>query len=594
MNVFCLPSTFFRCIFQPTIYSLFLAVVSLLYHPTPCFSQEIGAYKTRTSGDFNLASTWEVWNGSQWVNANQKPRMENDIYIDQGHTVKLQEPESVKSLYIHAGVGAGQKVNLNNLNLDIYGVLAAFSGSAPGQPRGAWNSKNWIGNSPTSTLTFKGKSRVIVNKESWSAQNTQSRFGVIIDPEIGQELTLKAPLKALYFDLRSGTLYQKSDHSSSTSSCNTISFNTETAVFGSDAFGTFTIGPGATFRSTCNSLILTRTTSKPALLVELKQDATLLLEGENPKIEVANYILDGTLIQRGNQDPINFLSSNLSSSSKPTRIHHLVLEGDADLLLPSHLTIQGDLIQHGKGMFQLASTQLTLSGPDDQSLRTKVLLVEALTLQKPSGKVMLYCDLNIYKSLTMEEGIFDFNGVNLLLNISGLGAFNYLGGRWYNLRQFSFFGLPSHFTKSNGTFPFEDLENGGFRGLQFLGPTPNGGNLRVHFFPYPGANHDANFKDKDQTEIMYQLNSFFKLTVDPRLGLEELEIRIAADSLLLDQIKDIRIVSRGKAAPGLSLPGEKIEFPWARRKLSWQELYDTEVTIGSYREASVLPIKRKN
>jgi hypothetical protein len=594
MDIFLrhIPHSWFH--FLRTIYRIFLAVVSLFSVLIPCLGQEIGAYKTRASGDFNQASTWQVWSGSIWVPANQKPDSTTDIYIDQGHTLRLLGSEAVKSVYLHAGTGAGQKLNLNNFNLDVYGVLAAFSGPAPGQPRGAWNSQNWIGNSPNSTLTFKGESRVIVDKASWSAQTTQSRFGVIFDPGPGQELTLQAPFKALSFRLRSGTLYQKNDLSISSSPCFTLSFNTENSLYGSGPFGTVTVEAGATFRSACNAQIIHRTGATPALLFNLQREATLLLEGQDPKIEAANLTLEGTLIFRGNQGPMNFLSSSLAASAKPTQLRHLLVDGVADLLLPPQLILQGNLLQEGQGGFQLAPTQLTLSGGEDQSLRTQTLLIGSLILHKPSGKVSLGSDLSIYRSLTMLEGVLDFQGHALAVNTSSLGTFQYRGGRWHHLGQLTYFGLPDLLTTNSGTFPFEDLANGGFRGIQVLGTTPVGANLMIQFIERPGANHDANFQDVDQTEIMYQLYSHFLVAVEPRIGLEELELRISADGLLLDQVGDIRVVSRGKAAPGLPIPSGIDGFPLAKRRLKWSELFDAEFTIGSYREATVLPLLKKN
>ena len=191
----------------------------------------------------------------------------------------------------------------------------------------------------------------------------------------------------------------------------------------------------------------------------------------------------------------------------------------------------------------------------------------------------------------MVEGSLDFQGHDLLLNTSSLGTFSYQAGSWQRLRQLSYFGLPSLLTLASGTFPFEDLANGGFRGLQVLGPTPAGGNLSIQFIEQKGANHDANFQDVDGTEIVYQLNSHFKVSVDPKLGQEVLELRISADSLLLDQVGDLRIVSRRQPAPGLHVPGVKEGFPWAKRRLKWAELSGAEFTIGSYREATVLPLR---
>ncbi len=594
MDIFSRQPAYSRIHFQRTIYRLFLAVVSLLSFLIPGLGQEIGAYKTRASGDFNQASTWEVWNGTTWVSANQKPDSTRDIYIDQGHTLRLLGSESVKSLYLHAGAGAGQKLNLNSFNLDVYGVLAAFSGPAPGQPRGAWNSQNWIGNSANSTLTFKGQSRIIVDKASWSAQTTQSRFGVIFDPGPGQELTLQAPFKALFFRVRSGTLYQKNDGSSSSSPCYTLSFNTENSIYGPGPFGTFTVEAGATFRSVCNALLIHRGGSTPAFLVEVQREATMLLEGQDPKMESANFSLEGALIFRGTQGSVNFLGSSFSASAKPSQVRHLVVDGNADLILPANLVLQGNLLQMGQGGFQLAPTQLTLTGEEDQLLNTQTLLLGALILQKPAGKVSLACDLSIYRSLTMMEGILDFQGHDLALNTSSLGTFVYQGGSWQKLDRFSYFGLPNILSPTSGTFPFEDLANGGFRGLQILGPTQAGGNLTIDFIEQRGANHDANFQDVDGTEILYQLFSHFKVSANPNLGQEELELRISADSLLLDQVEDLRVVSRGKAAPGLPIPGVLAGYPWAKRKLKWSELFDTEFTIGSYREATVLPLRKQN
>jgi hypothetical protein len=270
------------------------------------------------------------------------------------------------------------------------------------------------------------------------------------------------------------------------------------------------------------------------------------------------------------------------------------VDGEADVLLPAQLTLEGNMIQLRRGTFQLAPTQLTLSGEEDQLLHTQTLLLGSLFLQKPAGKVSLTCDLSIYRNLTMLAGILDFQGHDLALNTSSLGSFHYQGGRWQNLGKLTYFGLPELLTPNSGTFPFEDLANGGFRGLQLLGPTPAGGNLTIEFMEQRGANHDANFQDVDGRDILYQLHSHFKVTVNPTLGKEDLELRISADSLQIDQVGDLRIVSRGKAAPGLPIPGALDSFPWTKRKLKWAELVDAELTIGSYREATVLPLPKKN
>ena len=579
--------------FQRTIYSIFLAVVSLFLFLNPCFGQEIGTYKTRASGDFNQTSTWEVWDGSNWTNATQLPGANNDIYVDRPHTLRLTAPEAIKNLFLFSGSGAGQKLNLNGFNLDVYGVLAGFSGTVPGIPRGAWNSQNWIGNSPSSTLTFKGQSRVIVEKASWSAQTTQSRFGVIFDPGPDQELILLAPFKALFFRIRSGTLSQKNDTTISSSPCFTLSFNTETAQYGSGPFGTVTVAAGATYRSECNAHLINRNASgnNPALLFDLQPDATLLLLGQTPRIEAATCILEGTVIFNPRQGPGTFLSSSFPLSSKPIQLRHLTLQGEEDLMLPPQLNCQGNMVQEGQGQFQLASTHLQLSGAENQELRSSTLLLESLTLAKSSGTVTLGSDLSLIKNLRMENGSIDFQGFNLSLNTSKTGVYNYQRGSWKRLGHLTYFGLPPSLTASSSTFPFEDLKNGGQRWLQFLGSPPAAGELRIEFVEDKGANHDANFQDVDGTTILYQLNGYFKISVDPVLSEGELELRMAADSLLIDKVEDLRLVKRGQAGPGTLLHGVTENFPWARRIINWADFPGHEWTIGSYREATVLPLR---
>ncbi len=127
-----------------------------------------------------------------------------------------------------------------------------------------------------------------------------------------------------------------------------------------------------------------------------------------------------------------------------------------------------------------------------------------------------------------------------------------------------------------------------------LGTPPTREKLSIEFVEEPGANHDANFQDVDGKTILYQLNSHFKISVDPVLGQEDLELRITADSLLIDQVEDLKLVNKGQAAPGIPLQGVEENFPWARRRVKWADLSGIEWTIGSFREATALPITPKN
>lgn len=586
-------SRFLICLaafFTSRIYRIFLAVVIPTLSIGNANSQDIGAYKTIASGDFPNLGIWAVWNGSGWVPASVKPGVANDIYIDQSHILRLISHEQVKSVYINAETGAGQKLNLSGFNLDVHGTLQAFTGVAPGTADNAWNSQNWIGNSPTSTLTFKGNSRTIVDRNSWSAQTTQSRFSVIFDPGPGVVLTVNAPMKALSFTIRSGTVIQKLDNSVIPAACHTFSFNTETSLFGHGPFGNFTIEDGATLISECNSNLVNRSTSGSvsALTFDLQNGGNLILEGNLPRIEAANFQLNGNLIFRGGSVPKSFLTSSFPDASTPNSVRNVELQGNQNLTLPTQLFLLGNLVKSGTGNINSNGTHLIIFGSGNQEIRGFPLVTRDLTLNKSGGIFYPRNHLTIERNLTMTQGRMDLQGNLLRINTSHSGGLAYTGGSWRNVGNLTLFGLPATLTGSNASFPFEDVLNGGVRKIQLLGPS-SGGSISVRFLEYTGANHDPNFNDTDGTPILYQLYSHFQFSgLTP--STQSVELRLSASDLIVDNVDDLRVVSTGQPAPGTHLPGTDASLLWARRTISWNELSGFNFTIGSYRELSILPV----
>ena len=574
---------FFSC----RIYVLFLAVVLICAFPKSTFSQEINSFKTAQSGDFDQLSTWLQWNGVNWVAASFLPDRNYDIYIDQTHTLRLVGNVEAKNVFINAETGAGQKLNLNGNNLDVYGMLQAFSGPAPGTPDNTWNSQNWIGNSGASTITFRGVSRTVVEKTSWSANTTQSRYQVIFDPGPGEILTISSPFKALSFTVRSGTVLQRLDTSVTPNSCFTLSFNNETIFNGTDPFGDLIIENGAIFTSECNQNISFRSATRSALNFDLQNGGTLILEGSNPKIEAANFQLNGKIIHRGGSAPKNFLGSTFGDAATVNTIWDLELQDSQNLAFPPSLTVFGSLTQSGSGSLLLNSTSLTFAGSSRQEIQGFSLSVQDFTLSKTGNALFPQADMTVLRNLTLTQGTIDFEGFDLEVNTSLSGGYTYTGGRWRNLGKLTVNGLPASLNAANASFPYQDVENGGLRTLQILGNSP-GGRLSIQFFEFEGANHDPNFSDLDGTPILYQLYSFFQIS-DFSPSTELIEFRISADSLIVDDVDDLRIVGTGIAAPGVHLPGQNPGL-WARRSLSWNDLTNQNLTIGSYRELTILPI----
>lgn len=552
-------------------------------------AQQTGDYRTISSGSFQDIAIWETYDGTSWIPPTSTPGQQHDIYIEAGTTLTLQQDESVRSLYINAETGAGQKLNLNSFNLTIYGTLQGYSGAAPGTPSRAWNSTNWIGNSLTSRLTFRGTSRTIIPRGTWSAQSGRSRFSVIFDPGPGQILRIEEAFKSLSFTLRSGTLIQTLDVSSTLAQCATFSFNTETALFGAGPFGELIIEAGAQLISECNQAISFRSASSSSALFWIQEGGELILEGEQPLIETAEFRVEGKITHRGGTTPKAFLSSSFPDAGQLSKLHDLELQGDQNLSFPAELAVTGDLIQSGSGRLLTQNSHLSFTGTGEQSLVGFSLQTQSLTLAKPSGSLNSQNDLEISETLHMLQGRLDLGGNELNVNTSGSGGYVYQEGLWKNIRAFTFHSSPVLLSPTNATFPFEDSANGGGRRfVQLLGET-SGGDLRIDFQEYMGADHFANFSDHDGTPILYRLYSFFQFSgLSP--SAQSLEMRISADELIVDDENHLRLVGSGYAAPGNHLPGLDPDWLWARRYLPISALEKNEFTIGSTHTLSVLPL----
>ncbi|WP_268036849.1 hypothetical protein [Algoriphagus sp. PAP.12] len=456
-----------------------------------------------------MLNIWNEYDGTSWIPATNLPGQMNDIYIDQTHLLTLTQNEEVKSVFINAETGANQKLNLNGFNLDVYGSLNAFSGPAPGTPTGSWNSQNWIGNGITSTLTFKGSSRIIIPYNSWSGFTSQIRYSVIFDPDPGAELIVEEPLKALSFRIVSGTVRQQLDLTVLPNFCPSFSFNNEALVYDAGPFGTFTIESGGTFVSDCNDDIIFRSGTISALLFDLQAGGQLIFEGIAPKMEVANFQLNGTLVFRGSTGTKSFLSTTFLDAGVPNQIHNLELQSNNNLTLPNSLSFSGDFIKIGTGDFIGTNTHLTAIGTYEQHIPE--ISLQDFKLSKSNSDLIIQGDLHVIRNLYMNSGSLDLNSNNLEINSSGTGGLNYSGGSWKNISTFNYLNLPALLTPINATFPFEDQTNGGLRKVQLLGTTAEG-NLSINFTQYLGAEYNTSFNDNDGTPILYRLFSYFQFS----------------------------------------------------------------------------------
>src|SRR5690606_4518761 len=230
------------------------------------------------------------------------PGRNNDVFIEKDNEVRLTKNEEVANLYLFADTTAGKKLNLQVYDLNAYGALRCFTKT--GESYFIYSStsltEDWI-YPESGNIVFKGISRTIIDRGSWSGNNGQSRFGVIFNPEPDDTLIVNAVFKASSFVVQSGTVYQTVNFDG-TPATSSFSFNFQDEVSLSD-YGDFVIEPGATLISEATDSygeLIFRTTNRPASNFHLKEGGTLILLGQEPIVEAVNIQLEGNVYYSGN------------------------------------------------------------------------------------------------------------------------------------------------------------------------------------------------------------------------------------------------------------------------------------------------------
>lgn len=555
---------------------------------------EVGDFRTIASGDYDDISVWEMWDGGNWVAATEKPGMGNNIFIDFQNEIRLRGNESANNVYLNTESSTGNKLNLQIHALEVFGSLRLMERSGVDYiivgSSTSITVTDWI-YPVTGEIIFKGLTRTVVDRSSWSAQNTRSKFTVVFDPDPGEVLTVNATFKSTGFIIKSGTVFQTLN-TNGVPTCSTFSFNDQAIFNGSGPFGDLIIEPGATLISECHTLanqqILRRTNSIPANLFHLKPGANLVLLGNEPVMDAANFLFEGNVYYRSNSGNQRMVRTSMAGSGNPKTYSNLLFENLSNKFLPDSVFLQGDFVRLTGGNIVEAPSYLRFEGTGIQQVVNWQLDLQQIEVNKPSGRVVLSSDLRTKTNFIMRRGQVDFNGFDLHINTSGGGSLDFSGGKWLNLHQMFYNQISPNLNVGNATFPFEDAYNGGDRKIRLVGNSP-GGDLSVRFVEIPGANWDPMFDDNDGTPLLYQLNSYFEFSgLSP--STEPVEMRISADNLVVDDVDDLRIVSNGTAAPGIHLPGMDADSLWARRDLQFGDLNGMSFTVGSYRELSILPV----
>ncbi|WP_143962816.1 T9SS type A sorting domain-containing protein [Litoribacter populi] len=568
-------------LFSQRKYKIILVLLfNLAINAKYCPAQNLNSFRSARTGNFDALNTWMHWDGEEWRAATRLPGREDEIYIEDKHTVRLAKDEEIGNVFIFADTGAGQKLTLNGRSLFVYGTLNAFKGTAPGEPGGTWNSQNWIGNSVESKIVFKGESRTIITRGAWSGFNTNSRYTVVFDPGEGKTLTLEEPFKSIGFTINSGKLIQTENRGVTPIRCSTFSANNE----GPYGEGFVIVKNGARLISDCTRNIAFRSDNNPIGQFYIELGAELEITQNNNYLLANDLRLEGELIYSspsGNQGLLQIGNHSITS------YHSLQFLNASSKTITDEISFTGDFYYDGEGPLLDNNTVYRLTGSYTQNIDRKGKPLYALTVDKTAGLVGFNHDVQISESFHHIGGDLNFEGHKLILEKPD---YLYLSGSWINLPSFTLNRLPYDMNEANATFPFYDREVNGLRSLKLLGsPGATNSPLHIKNVEVPGINHNPGFSDRDGTPILHKLNSYYEILAAPSV-MNDLTMKIRADELIVVDPDDLRIVSDTHAAPGNHEQGADYGYFLAKRNLNFDELQSQTFTIGSTGMLSILPL----
>ncbi|MEX2513405.1 MAG: T9SS type A sorting domain-containing protein [Cyclobacteriaceae bacterium] len=545
-------------------------------------------------GNWEDLSSWLRWDGANWFPAGEAPNQNHDVFIQQGHKITLNQNQEVRNLYLFGAEDAGPKLNLQSYELHVYGALRSFDVEGENFILYGLTSltEDWI-YPETGKIVFKGASRIVVDRESWSASNLRSRFSVIFDPDPGAELVVNAGFKASDFLVKSGTLRQTLNSEGAELS-STFSFNTQDE-FGDGDYGNFRVASGATLISEVTGpfgQIVRRSESKPASSFILEEGGKLVLLGAQPEIDAAEVRLEGEVWYASDDAVQNSVQSTLEASQPIEAYHHLYFEGAALKNLPQNFSLTGDMIYLSGGEVVGTLSTMEIIGEVDQELIIPNFEISGVIIDKSDGILGIKNDWRISSLFSQVNGMVDFHGHSLALDFDGSGTYSYSQGFWTNLAHFHYHQLPLIFNGTNSSFPFYDSHLSAPRTVRLNGSLGiTGQSISISYQEQPGKGYDPGFHDNDGAAVVYHLYSFFSLTTTGN-DLNTVQVWVLADDMILNDIEDLRLVADGEPTLGDHVVAERADGSlWAKREFNFSEAANSLLTLASTSILSVLPLE---
>jgi len=325
-----------------------------------------GDYRTASSGNWTTPATWEVRNGGVWSPALVEPTANNNVYLQTGHSVIIDN-SNVYCKDLHFGykgsVYGSVQLGVNKLNVNgKVRVYAITNSPVTGIDDGlfytdqtsstATNASMFVSSNTSGVLKFVGESRTITNVGEWNSNGTVCYGEFALNANaIG---TLEVGMKFRGLTISSGKV-----------------INLDRFAIGSTSgSGDFVLKNGATVQFERNGLASLMASNfsnpiNPSGKLEIEEGGTLIFKSAMPAFNFSTYINNGTVVYSGQLQTLLKTGVSTNPAASLNSYHKLEISAIDGVEIPanSNITISDQLtLTSGKLVIPETSTLELITG----------------------------------------------------------------------------------------------------------------------------------------------------------------------------------------------------------------------------------------